>query len=229
MGFTTDSKFTRNIFYIGSDRLLYQTASINTSSSWYMVNRPAADMWPSADEPNAKLTVASVANAKLTVASAASSDDVHIYYRVNGSLIEAIYDGAKGLWQTATSVPSFNSTPPAVPAEGRGGLSGGTEAGIAVGVIVFVLLVAVGALFARRRRRARREARAAAAAAAAEAASHLKMTGTPYSSPSTVAPPYSLPSPVEELDSRVRPVFEMADQLYSHEMPGEGHVEELKS
>ncbi len=245
MGASDDSNFIRNIFYIGSDRQLYQVA--NLKYMWHVVKNQTRDFWPLADEPSADLAVASMA----------TTDDVHIYYRVNGSLVELAYDAVTTSWQTATTVPSFNSTETPTlaptPVEGGGGdLTGGAKAGIAVAVIVGVgaFLAAIGAAYMRWRRRAHQEADAAAAAAAA---SYTRTVGpemlrdyahTPFGSPlSMVAPPYTwptghgepadykdyVPGRPQELDSRVRPVFEMAEQLYSHEMPGEGHIKEMAS
>jgi len=245
LGFTIDAQYTRSVFYIGSDRKLYQVSSIHYV--WQMRSNQTDAQWPLADD----------AEADMAVASDFSSSAVRVYYVVKGVLTEAKFEaqGSSGVWRSAAALPTAATaatanTPPstsaAEPAPAGSGLSDGAKAGVGVGVTLGVLALAgIGVVvFVVRRGRARRDAEAHAAAEEARALdtqqyqpSHYDYTHTPYGSPPpTSVSPFSAPGwPADKKDGYApqelgapRQVFEMPEQQYSHELLGEGHVREMQ-
>lgn len=154
LGISIDKAFTRNIFYIGSDRRLYQAANINYQ--WRMMNNQTESVWPAADEPGAEIAVTSEFESSI----------VRIYYESGGKLVEAKFD-TDGIWKPAVPVPATNTTMPAVSEKSSatptpvpaaaGGLSTAAKAGLAVGVAVgvFALAGVVAVFILIRRRNAR--------------------------------------------------------------------------
>ena len=169
LGFSTDSVLTRSVFYLGTDRRLYQTSSINFV--WTPRDNRSSDFWPRADDANGDFT---------TTYNVASSS-VRIYYDVGGALTE-VKQTTDGEWQPAAALAATNITgavvapPPGnateeAPPAADPGLSAASKAGIGVGVTLGVLAV-VGGLAAvcvlRRQRRREQADEAAGLAAAAE-------------------------------------------------------------
>ncbi|KAI2611800.1 hypothetical protein GGR54DRAFT_339574 [Hypoxylon sp. NC1633] len=163
-----DKAYTRSVFYIGTDRKLYQVA--NKNYQWGLTTRPSSSSatandtdgaWPDADAPGTPLGIA----------SDASSSALRLYYQYGGRIVEANGDG--GTWQPAVTLASFNASQPtatpsstssssatasatAAPVAQSTGLSDGAKAGVAVGVVLGVL--AIGGMsfafwFLRRRQR----------------------------------------------------------------------------
>lgn len=180
-----DSDYTRSVFYIGTDKKLYQIG--NKNYTWSVFDRPGDNMWPEAD----------VASGPIGIASDFSTNIMRLYYMSGGRMIEV--DGDNGNWQTATVLASVNQTqvtdtPSSTPtgnspsAQGNGGLSDGAKAGISVGVTLGVIAVG-GMLFAflflRRRQKKLDDADAAAAAAAAGSDQQHMSPNSGYTAPTT--------------------------------------------
>ncbi|KAH9895508.1 hypothetical protein F4778DRAFT_783865 [Xylariomycetidae sp. FL2044] len=156
LGIGIDSSYTRYIFYIGTDKKIYQLH--NDNSTWVPTDRPSDEAWPDAD----------VAGGNFGIASDFTSSTMRLYYMSGGQMIEA--NGDNGNWQAATVLATTNDTQAAtstssgVPAatsspsdsDGGGGLSNGAKAGISAGVTLGVIAV-VGMLsafiFLRRRQK----------------------------------------------------------------------------
>ncbi|KAI0384330.1 hypothetical protein F5Y04DRAFT_277701 [Hypomontagnella monticulosa] len=168
-----DHKYTRSIFYIGTDKKLHQVGNINYT--WRAFPDPKdANAWPEAD----------VAGGALGIASDFGTSSMRLYYMSGGRMVEVNGDG--GNWRTATVLASTNTsqptTSPAAPDatetnpasagdQSQGGLSDGAKAGISVGVTLGVIAIAGMAFalwFLRRRQRKLDETDAAAASASSE-------------------------------------------------------------
>ncbi|KAI1080111.1 hypothetical protein F5B20DRAFT_540807 [Whalleya microplaca] len=156
-----NSSDTRSVFYIGTDKKVYQVG--NTNTSWSIFDRPDDKAWPQAD----------VAGGQIGIASSANSNAMRLYYISGGNIVEANGDNQR--WQDATVLPSFNASEPATSSPTTGdaigssdksgsGLSDGAKAGISVGVTLGVVAIS-GMLaafwFLRRRQRKLDEAAAA--------------------------------------------------------------------
>ncbi|KAI1408216.1 hypothetical protein F5Y13DRAFT_172875 [Hypoxylon sp. FL1857] len=177
-----DSAYTRSVFYIGTDRKLYQVG--NKNYQWSVFSRPSAgdNAWPLADTPGAPIGIA----------NDFSTNIMRLYYMSGGRMIEANGDG--GIWQTATVLASSNASQPtssptpsttdAPPSEqGGGGLSDGAKVGISVGVTLGVIALAgMGFAFWFLRWRQRKLDEAAAEAAAAGS---VRSPGSAYVGPTT--------------------------------------------
>ncbi|KAI2472297.1 hypothetical protein F4781DRAFT_438521 [Annulohypoxylon bovei var. microspora] len=176
-----DSAYTRSVFYVGTDRSVYQVG--NKDYAWSVFNQTTADAWPAAD----------AAGAPLGIANAFGSDAMRLYYVSGGRVVEANGDG--GSWQAATVLASFNASQAAASsasnstddsAGGGGGLSDGAKVGISVGVTLGVIAVAGMACalwFLRYRQRRLDEKTAAAEGAGSSAAS----PGTAYAGTAAAA------------------------------------------
>ncbi|KAL7620945.1 hypothetical protein AAE478_008256 [Parahypoxylon ruwenzoriense] len=191
-----DSDFTRSIFYIGTDRKLYQVG--NKNYTWSVFPRPEDAAWPDAD----------VAGAHIGVASDFGSSALRLYYVSGGRVVEVTGDG--GVWQTATVLPTFNasnaaaessatpsSSETAIPAASGTGLSDGAKAGIGVGVTLGVVAIG-GMLFALWFLRRRQRRLDAAAAAGEHGSNKYASPGSAYAAPagSSVRGGYApIPSP----------------------------------
>ncbi|OTB17046.1 hypothetical protein K445DRAFT_43009, partial [Daldinia sp. EC12] len=168
---TINNKDVRSIFYIGTDKKLYQVSNSDGNSTWSLAPRPdeEEESWPLAD----------AAGAPIAIASDAGSRVVRLYYMSGGRMVEV--NGDHGRWQAATVLPNTNTsqttgaqgpaatnTPTTNDDEDSGELSDGAKAGISVGVTLGVIALA-GTPFVLwlLRRRQRRIDEAAAAAMAA--------------------------------------------------------------
>ncbi|KAI1105979.1 hypothetical protein F4804DRAFT_80498 [Jackrogersella minutella] len=152
-----DSSYTRSVFYVGSDRKVYQIGNKNYT-------------WSVSDTDNGAWPLADTAGGALGIANDVRSDSMRLYWTSGGKVVEANGDG--GTWQTPTTVASFNAseptasaTPSASGTSSDGGLSGGAKAGVGVGVSLGVLAVAgiFFALWFLRKRQRKLEEKAAAA------------------------------------------------------------------
>lgn len=228
MGVTIDSSYTRTVFYIGTDKKLYEVANINFQ--WMLLNNQSAQVWPLADD----------ANAELAIAYNFASNEAWAYYVSNSSLIQ-VYRGTDGTWNNHTVLPTSAGTPGGDTAGGgsgsgsgdnsdskppSAGLSGGAKAGIGIGVSVGAIAVGLlGLLFFLRRRRQR------AAATAAEADKEQPINLGQYQSPSeqplymadgSLAPAYTPQTPYDahEAMKKSTPVdMNMASPLVEMEQP----------
>ncbi|KAI6089708.1 hypothetical protein F4821DRAFT_51614 [Hypoxylon rubiginosum] len=166
-----DKQYTRSVFYIGTDKQVYQMSNINYA--WEAVDRPAGNAWPNAD----------VGGDNIGIVNDFNNNIMRLYYTSGGRMVEA--NGDNGNWQAATVLatsnssqvadnPAANSTSTPAADGGQSGLSDGAKAGISVGVTVGVIAVG-GMLFAfwfLRRRQRKLDAAAAAAAAGGSGASN---------------------------------------------------------
>lgn len=168
-----DRKYTRSVFYIGTDKKLHQVGNINYT--WSAFPDPTgANAWPEAD----------TAGGALGIASDFGTSSMRLYYMSGGRMVEVNGDGGK--WRGATVLASTNTSQPTTSApapdatgtnppssgdQNQGGLSDGAKAGISVGVTLGVIAIAGMAFalwFLRRRQRKLDETDAAAASASSE-------------------------------------------------------------
>ncbi|KAL0937745.1 uncharacterized protein CTRU02_207476 [Colletotrichum truncatum] len=236
---SVDHSYVRSIFYIGTDAKLHQVSNINWA--WTMMPGQAERLWPVADEPAGALTSTNNFD----------TNEIWLWYRSNGSLVQ-VYHNPQGLWVDATTVPSFNTTPPAdggsaSPTETSGAtakpavLSMEAKAGIGVGVTVGVLAIAgIGIFFFVRRRRQQIEAEEARLKEI-EAVTRQTSFGNsiygaggvgPYSEYGNLVwspegPREKLGTPILEADTRdIMPPQELPVGE-RHELVGEGHFREM--
>ncbi|KAI1642818.1 uncharacterized protein F4817DRAFT_277115 [Daldinia loculata] len=166
---TINNKNTRSVFYVGTDKKLYQISNSDSNSTWSIAPRP--------DDEDKSWPVADAAGAPIGIASDTGSRTTRLYYMSGGHMVEV--NGDYGKWQPATILPSTNTsqtTTAQAPAatttspsdEDNKGLSDGAKAGISVGVTLGIIAIA-GTPFVLwlLRRRQRRIDEAAAAAMAA--------------------------------------------------------------
>ncbi|KAK0633101.1 hypothetical protein B0T14DRAFT_505848 [Immersiella caudata] len=157
IGVSTDSAFTRSVWYIGADKSLYSIR--NKNYTWGIQENQSTAFWPLADTPNAEFAIASESKSSM----------VRIYYFVKGQLAEIKYE--KDAWKAYTALappppkpavtptsptsPGGSSSTTALPADTPApGLSPGAKAGVAVGVILGVIaLAALAAAFYLMRKR----------------------------------------------------------------------------
>ncbi|KAL7916632.1 hypothetical protein GGI35DRAFT_466182 [Trichoderma velutinum] len=250
LGAAVDKSNTRTAFYIGSDRKLYEVASINFI--WQNMPNQSASAWPLADDANAELA--------LTYNQATS--EAWIYYVSNSSLVQA-YRGSDGTWGNHTVLPTSAGNTGGGSGDGDGsgsgddnsknassGLSGGAKAGIGIGVSVGAIGVGLlGLLFFLRRRRQRAAALAAEADkeqppinlgqyhSPSEQALYYMADGsvapaytpqTPYDSPDAVKKstpdmnmhPANMVSPLVEMEQPPT-IYELPPTNFSYELPAE--------
>ncbi|KAK4201496.1 hypothetical protein QBC40DRAFT_60958 [Triangularia verruculosa] len=138
IGIAIDTKLTRHIFYIGTDRAVHWIAAFvsgKVEGGFRAQPGQNAEIWPLADEPNSDFTIA----------SHIESSSIRLYYVSDGRIIETRY--RDGNWATAIPVETSNTT--VIVDEGTGGgdvgLTAGAKAGIGVGVSVGVLLIGAAA------------------------------------------------------------------------------------
>ena len=148
---TLDSKSTRSIFYLGTDKILHQISSINFV--WTLLPDQSQKLWPEAD----------VANGQMAVTYNFPTSEVWVYYMAGGSVTQ-LYS-VSTVWKTPITLPRINTTvpidtpspsptPTQAPEPANTGLSGGAKAGIGAGVTLGVLALvgtACTILFLRRR------------------------------------------------------------------------------
>jgi hypothetical protein len=243
MGITVDSAYTRFLWYIGNDSSLYSVANQN----FYWSQRPSQSnaFWPVADKPNAELAVAyefSSNMVRLYYMVKGQLSEIK-YDDDSWKAWSTVAAPVPQVTQSATSTPT-NSAEPA-----DTGLSTGAKAGIGVGVSLGA--IALGAIIAvivlmRKKRNSSQQSQYTE-----DASTTLgPFTPAPsYGSPAVArvsaaqyenlgwehkeAPPsttYPSPQPeVHQLDSieqptelyTPRPMYELANQTYSHELVAE--------
>ncbi|KAI1766800.1 hypothetical protein GGR53DRAFT_518873 [Hypoxylon sp. FL1150] len=178
-----DKAYTRSVFYVGTDKQIYQVGNVNYT--WQSLDRPAGSAWPAAD----------AAGGAIGIVNDLSTNVMRLYYRSGGRMVEANGDGDD--WQAATALatsnssqvadtPASNGTDSAASSGGgdQGGLSDGAKAGISAGVTIGVIAVG-GMIFAFwfLRRRQQRLDEAAAVAAAAGGGDQYKSPSSGYTVP----------------------------------------------
>ncbi|KAL2673958.1 hypothetical protein Neosp_012404 [[Neocosmospora] mangrovei] len=123
----------REVYYIGTDKTLYQARESSTNGEWILGPNGSQSTWPKADEESGGLAVVSRSKAP---------GEVWIYYWVDGAIIQA-YKSATGIWEEAKTLPpdatSTDVVPP--PIDGNGGEHSGPgswstamKAGVGLGV-----------------------------------------------------------------------------------------------
>jgi hypothetical protein len=251
LGVSVDKAYTRSVFYIGTDNLLYQVANIGYA--WRLYSRPNTTYWPKADDPKAPLGVA----------SNFAGSQLRVYYMSGGRMIQATGDG--GVWTAATvlsnknttasspsstSSPSSSASSSATSSSGAdaaaSGLSTGAKAGIGIGVSLAALGIAgmIGALFFLRRRQRRRDAAATTAEASmnhtpvppysqvvnysdyAHGGGEVNQGAGGYSGQATGWGYNRVEKSAGELDSADAQLHEMPQNQVAQEMMGEGHYRE---
>ncbi|KAI1442727.1 hypothetical protein F5Y02DRAFT_236866 [Annulohypoxylon stygium] len=173
-----DNAYTRSVFYIGSDRNIYQVG--NKNYVWSVFNQTVSNAWPLAD----------TAGGAIGIANAFGSDVMRLYYVSGGKVVEANGDG--GTWVQASVLATHNASQVATSSgtdstdTGAGddgdGLSDGAKVGIAVGVTLGVIAVAgmgVTIWFLRYRQR-KLDAKAASAAGEGTSVSGAVSPGSAY-------------------------------------------------
>ncbi|KAI0119697.1 hypothetical protein F4814DRAFT_251327 [Daldinia grandis] len=181
---TMNNKNTRGIFYIGTDKKLYQASNSDGNSTWSIAPRPDGDdkSWPVAD----------AAGAPIGIAGDTGGRTMRLYYMSGGHMVEV--NGDHGKWQEATVLPSTNTSqtaaqPPAEtttpPSDEDKGLSDGAKAGISVGVTLGIIALAGTpfVLWLLRRRQRRIDEAAAAAMAAVRRDQYKPENGYPGPGP----------------------------------------------
>ncbi|KAL6690556.1 hypothetical protein J3F84DRAFT_353216 [Trichoderma pleuroticola] len=210
MGAAVDKSNTRTAFYIGSDRRLYEVASINFI--WQNMPNQSTAAWPLADE----------ANAELAVTYNQATSEAWVYYVSNSSLIQA-YRGSDGSWSNHTVLPTSagptgggsgsdddgsGSGPGGQnPHTASSGLSGGAKAGIGIGVSVGAIGIGLLAFLFFLRRRRQRAAASAAEADKEQPPINLGQYHSPseqalyYMADGSVAPAYTPQTPYDSPDA----------------------------
>ncbi|CAF3540890.1 unnamed protein product [Fusarium graminearum] len=229
---SVDSARARHIFYIGTDKKLYELREEGVE--WNLAANESEKAWPTAD----------TSSAPLAVSYQQSQGETWIYYLVNGSIIEAHRDGS-GYWDDAKTLPtqSANATDGGVSAGDDDskindekadasvthGLTAGAKAGIGVGAGVGALLVAglIWFLFRRRGKSAPVDGNPLKKGADVEPerglednkfrVSEMAAESQPLS-PGYAPPPQYKP---QTMDNHIQPV-ELASPTMIYEMPGNG-------
>ncbi|UKZ74542.1 hypothetical protein TrVFT333_002212 [Trichoderma virens FT-333] len=210
LGAAVDNSFTRTAFYIGSDKKLYEIASINFV--WQMLPNQSASSWPLADD----------ANAELAVTYNQPTNEAWVYYISNSTLVQA-YRGTDGTWGKFTVLPTSVSTPGGGSGDGdsgsgsgdddnnnktaSAGLSTGAKAGIGIGVSVGAIGVGLLVFLFFLRRRRQRAAALAAEADKEQPPINLGQYHSPseqglyYMADGSVAPAYTPQTPYDSPDA----------------------------
>ncbi|KAM6511236.1 hypothetical protein FALCPG4_016238 [Fusarium falciforme] len=141
LGMSIDSSRSRSIFYIGTDKKLYQV--IEKNDEWDLAPNQTDKIWPQADD----------SSANLAVASDQGNGETWIYYWANDTIVQVHrknfkdWEPAKTLPMNATNSANQNSddnkgSQESTDSSGSKGLSTGAKAGIGVGVLMGVILIA---------------------------------------------------------------------------------------
>ena len=157
-----NDNLTKSIFYIGTDRSIHEIDTTDNWDTWSIAPNPGTDVWPLADE----------VNARFTATNDSSGVVLSLFYISNGNLVQA--SRASGTWgkylsifqtlatapsstasssptATATSSPSSSTT---AASKSNNGAKVGAGVGVGVGVPVLAGLIFLGYWLLRRRRRA---------------------------------------------------------------------------
>jgi hypothetical protein len=155
-----NDNLTKSIFYIGTDRSIHEIDTTDNWNTWSIAPNPGTDVWPLADE----------VNARFTATNDSSGVVLSLFYISNGNLVQA--SRASGTWgkflsifQTLPTAPSStaSSSPTATPtsspsstttpaSKSNNGAKVGAGVGIGVGVPVLAGLIFLGYWLLRRRR-----------------------------------------------------------------------------
>ncbi|RSL74574.1 hypothetical protein CEP53_000184 [Fusarium sp. AF-6] len=140
LGMSIDSSRSRSIFYVGTNKKLYQVTEKN--GEWALAPNQTGKVWPQADD----------SSADLAVANEQSNGETWIYYWANDSIVQVHRKNSKD-WEPAKVLP-VNATSAdqnsddnkesqeTTNSSGSKGLSTGAKAGIGVGVSMGVVLIA---------------------------------------------------------------------------------------
>ncbi|KAJ4317340.1 hypothetical protein N0V84_007397 [Fusarium piperis] len=96
IGHTATRHGLREVYYIGTDKTLYQVRESDTGDGWTLGPNASLSNWPKADKRSGGLAVVSPSKA---------SGEVWIYYWANGTIIQA-HKSASGIWDEASPLPS---------------------------------------------------------------------------------------------------------------------------
>ncbi|RMJ20291.1 hypothetical protein CDV36_000088 [Fusarium kuroshium] len=128
----------REVYYIGTDRTLYQARESSTGGEWILGPNGSQSTWPKADERSGRMVV--VSRPKVP-------GEVWIYYWADGAIIQA-YKSASGIWEEAKPLPvkATNTDVGSPPVDdnkggnlGPGSWSTAIKAGVGLGVTAGVL------------------------------------------------------------------------------------------
>ncbi|KAJ3548056.1 hypothetical protein NM208_g1186 [Fusarium decemcellulare] len=138
----------RELYYIGTDKTLYQARESDIDGKWTLGPNGSQSTWPRADERRGGLAIVSAPNA---------SGEVWIYYWVDGAMMQA-HKSDSDVWDSASALP-VNLTDHEKP-DDRGkdvrpsSWSTEAKAGVGVGISVGALLAVVSIWFLVHRRAA---------------------------------------------------------------------------
>lgn len=149
-----DSSRSRSIFYVGTDKKLYQVTEKN--GEWALAPNQTGKIWPQADD----------SSADLAVANEQSNGETWIYYWANDSIVQVHRKNSKD-WEPAKVLPvnatsadqnsdDNNESQERIGYSGSKGLSTGAKAGVGVGVSMGVILIAGMVWYLMKRRAAKK-------------------------------------------------------------------------
>ncbi|KAL2023562.1 hypothetical protein VTK56DRAFT_2170 [Thermocarpiscus australiensis] len=245
IGISIDSDDTRFLWYIGNDSSLYSVADRN--SSWSPQASQSNAFWPLADTPNGELAVAQDSGSSMVRLYYLVKGQLSEIKFENKAWKAWSTVPAPTQTQTQSSTP-IPTSPQDTTIPANTGLSTGAKAGIGVGVSLGAL--GLGAIIAvivlvRRKNRARRprppfpeeDTPSTALGPGTPAPSyHPRASAAPYDNYTWDQKASNYPLMAEqqqvvyqldgaakpaELDAPPRPMYELPDQVYSHEVMAE--------
>ncbi|UPL02464.1 hypothetical protein LCI18_013398 [Fusarium solani-melongenae] len=153
IGHTAVRHGLREVYYIGTDKTLYQVRESDTGDGWTLGPNVSLTNWPKADKGSGGLAVVSPSKA---------SGEVWIYYWADGAIIQA-HKSASGVWDEAFPIPNnatdkWEGHPPNKEEKPHqdvdtSGWSTAVKAGVGVGVSAGALALGVLTWFFVRRHR----------------------------------------------------------------------------
>ncbi|KAK3693600.1 hypothetical protein B0T22DRAFT_44599 [Podospora appendiculata] len=245
LGISIDQHYTRSIWYIGNDSSLYSVA--NKNYVWSPQANQSNAYWPIADSPNAELSVTSdFKSSTVRIYYLVNKQVAEIKYE------DDVWKGWATLQlpKLVTTSP-IPSTPSSLPAEtsaaSNAGLSAGAKAGLGVGITLGVLaLLGIGAaIFLVRRRKAALAAGERVPIGISDSNTAATSYGSPDPRPASAAydnymwekknlatNQFPTVNPeIYQLDASQRPtelaaprpMYELPDQSFSHELSADTH------
>jgi len=155
-----NDNLTKSIFYIGTDRSIHEIDTTDNWNTWSIAQNPGLDVWPLADN----------VNARFTATNDSSGVVLSLFYISNGNLVQA--SRANGTWSKSLSIFQTLATTPSSTASGSGATNTasstpspthtpasksnnggkiGAGVGVGVGVLVLAGLIFLGYWLLRRR------------------------------------------------------------------------------